>query len=253
VLASDPFVDVGSWESEYPGRWPDFPVVCKALQEELLQQPAFAGGADSSAAQQTSSGPDILSASRNPACPKVFYVCGADHAQKCNLSFGMRGGVGVVVVPRKSSGGSVVQRMKENANKSVFVAQPASGEIAGFSSTEVRLAIKNKNEASLAQALSPEAVEYLLRPSAVDLLRFADDFFFLIEDGRLREAEEMLRDSLVTSRLTIQFQRPNFERRLAHSLISFFFEMRVNIDSTLISRLRGCAAGASLWFFLIYF
>ena len=93
----------------HPEHWPDFPVVCKALQTELANTASLA---------------------RKHVT--VFYDCGTDHAKKCGLYCGGRSW-GVVVVPRAGE-----RPQTENTENLVFVAEQAQGEIAAFNSTSVR-------------------------------------------------------------------------------------------------------------------
>merc|ERR1719502_798864 len=80
AVEDDDLVDVSSWEAKQEGRWPDYPVVAGALQQELRRHTEGKGAT-------------------------VFYVCGTDHFKKCGLHLGMRGGIGVVAVPRCASDG----------------------------------------------------------------------------------------------------------------------------------------------------
>jgi len=98
----DEFVSVGAWEATKEGTWPDFPVVAKALQDNLRSH-------------------------RDCRGLQVFYVCGTDHFRKCGLHTGMRSGVGVVAVPRGGDGPTG----REKPDKLVFVAKAAEGEVAG--------------------------------------------------------------------------------------------------------------------------
>lgn len=150
TVLSDSFVSVGAWEASRPGRWPDFPEVIEALQKRLHDSPfgerlARSGGLTSSV-------------------PLVFYVCGSDHANKCNLYSGLGERAGVVVVPRS---GDVVRC--ENPAKLVFVAEPAAHE--SLSSTAVRKAMQDGNSAFLTEAMSPEAAECLLACEEAEPLR----------------------------------------------------------------------------------
>jgi len=141
----DPLIAVGAWESQQPGQWPDFPIVTLELENEL--------------------------AKFDPR-PVVFYACGTDHAQKCSLYHGMSlGTVGIVVVPRS---GDIAQQ--ENPERRVFVAEPAAGEVASFSSTRVRAAIAANDYDSVAQCMSGKAAALLLRPSLETYSAFASDF-----------------------------------------------------------------------------
>jgi len=156
ALVSDPIVSSASWELSVVGRWPDFPEVTEALLKHFSKAPELKG----------------LPANSSTAF-RVFYACGTDHAEKCGLYRGLRAeqGIGVVVVPRMGERAS-----NENPTSGVFVADPAIGEVASFSSTKVREAFKNGDRAYLSQALSPETAEFLLRPSVSDYQRFAEDY-----------------------------------------------------------------------------
>lgn len=154
----DPLVDVGAWECAQEGYWPDFPEVCAALQSEFGSAAELKG---------------LPGVEGEEASFKVFYACGTDHAEKCGLYFGLPGlnGLGVVVVPRAGE-----SARNENPGRSVFVANPAEGDIASFSSTKVRKAIENNDSDYLQRALSPEAAHFLLRPTKEDYTAFPEDF-----------------------------------------------------------------------------
>lgn len=149
AVADEPLVDVAAWEALQPGRWPDFPVVCEELQRRVSV--------------------------------RVYYVCGTDHATKCGLWSGM-GEIGVVVVPRESE-----RPMREAPAKRVYVAAPAQGEAAGFSSTRVRAALEARDHAAVGHFLAAAAARFLLRPSADEHAAFASDFGLLgigVDDER---------------------------------------------------------------------
>eukprot|EP00656_Telonema_subtile_P038144 TRINITY_DN4276_c0_g1_i2.p1 TRINITY_DN4276_c0_g1~~TRINITY_DN4276_c0_g1_i2.p1 ORF type:complete len:244 (-),score=37.24 TRINITY_DN4276_c0_g1_i2:89-820(-) len=131
TLQSDPLVEVGYWESAQPGSWPDYPQVCKALSVHLEAQAL-------------------------PGPVTVFYACGTDHALKCGLYRGM-GSFGCVIVPREGETAG-----KSCPERQVYVAQPAHGEVASFSSTKVREALACNNSDYVGTALSPEAAQFLL-------------------------------------------------------------------------------------------
>lgn len=157
AVAPEDLVDAAGWEVNYPGRWPDFPEVSEALQDELARQPEA----------------NELWPGKRPC---VFYACGTDHAEKCGLTRGLRpsDGIGVVIVPR--AGDSVPA---ERPDKLVRVASPASDAVAALSSTRVREAVEKKDLEYLSQALPPGAVEFLLRPSLEEHQRFPRDFELL--------------------------------------------------------------------------
>lgn len=144
TAADDDIVSVGRWEATFPGLWPDFPKVHQELKEHLAKVELLNG----------------LEIS-------VFYACGTDHAEKCGL---YRGRMPVVVVPRAGE-----EAEKENPPK-VFVAEPAAGEVATFSSTLVRKALSEKDFDFVSSALSPEAARFLLRPTEAELERFRADY-----------------------------------------------------------------------------
>ena len=151
TLASDGLVDVGVWESTQPGHWPDFPQVCSALAGALR--------------------------GLGPRFPKIFYACGSDHANKCGLYSGL-GEFGVVVVPRE---GESVE--SESPANSVYVASPAPGAMASFSSTKGRAALANRDLEGVTTSLSPEAAKFMLQPSLADFERFRSDYTLLGVDG----------------------------------------------------------------------
>jgi hypothetical protein len=145
AVADDPLVAVASWEAEFPGSWPDFPAVCQAAQTE----------------------PRIASLAH---VQRVFYVCGTDHASKCGLWQGKRD-YGVVVVPRA---GDALGR--ESPSDGVYLAAPAAGEVATFSSSGLRAALARHDEGAIASMMSPQAARMLLRPTAAEHAAFASDY-----------------------------------------------------------------------------
>ena len=141
-MEADPLVSVAAWEAAQPGEWPDFPEVCEALRGRL-------GGGR-----------------------RLFYVCGADHAARCGLGGGM-GEVGVVVVPRGAAG---PPPPAEQPARGVFVASPARGEAAAFSSTLVREALAERDFEAASRYLSPAVAQLMLRPTAEHLAAFEADY-----------------------------------------------------------------------------
>jgi len=119
---------------------------------------------------------------------RIFYACGTDHAERCGLYNGLPPGpgrdVGVVVVPRQGE-----EPRREKPKRLVFVAEPAPGKVAGFSSTKVRQALaactsrrvshetsegelhsrhamsSAAAESYISSAMSPEAAQVLLHPT----------------------------------------------------------------------------------------
>lgn len=142
AVQDDPFVSAGFWEVAQPD-FEDFPNVSANCVKEFADQ------------------------------AKVFYACGTDHAERCCLTRGMRtsaGRVGVVVVPREGD------RPPREVADTVWVAEPASGEIASFSSTKVRQAMERGDFEYISTAMSPSAAELLLAPSEEDKTKFASDY-----------------------------------------------------------------------------
>eukprot|EP00811_Abedinium_folium_P033655 NODE_6602_length_1656_cov_6.485939.p1 GENE.NODE_6602_length_1656_cov_6.485939~~NODE_6602_length_1656_cov_6.485939.p1 ORF type:complete len:439 (+),score=129.48 NODE_6602_length_1656_cov_6.485939:84-1319(+) len=159
AVMSDQFVAIGNWGAS-PERsgWPDFPVVAKALQDALGEMKEG----------------HVLRANRPGGEVQVFYACGTDVAQKCNLykrSIQPKKSIGVVVVPR--AGETPRAEMPKDL---VFVASPAAGEVASYSSTKIRTAIAASDEGYLSNAMSPACAELLLRPSSPARRAFARDF-----------------------------------------------------------------------------
>jgi len=159
VLRSDDFVLLGAWEAQYPGRWPDFPEVAANLQDFLEEQPEAQQG--------------LLGDSKSV---RVFYACGTDHAERCGLYRGVGSGpsgdMGVVVVPRAGE-----KPRQEDPHRLVFVAEPAAGEVASFSSTKVREAMERRDASAgayLQRALSAEAARLLLEPTASEREAYPD-------------------------------------------------------------------------------
>lgn len=147
ALELDDFVSVGAWEATKEGTWPDFPVVANALQDELRRH-------------------------RDCRGLQVFYVCGTDHFRKCGLHTGMRSGVGVVAVPRGGDG----PMGREKPEKLVYVAKAAEGEVAGYSSTQVRAALEANDLDYVRRAISPSAAQLLLQPSPAEAASFRKDY-----------------------------------------------------------------------------
>eukprot|EP00672_Neobodo_designis_P027052 CAMPEP_0174831966 /NCGR_PEP_ID=MMETSP1114-20130205/3410_1 /TAXON_ID=312471 /ORGANISM="Neobodo designis, Strain CCAP 1951/1" /LENGTH=243 /DNA_ID=CAMNT_0016065815 /DNA_START=39 /DNA_END=770 /DNA_ORIENTATION=+ len=132
ALAGHPLVRLGAWEAQQQGRWPDFPVVCRALSEELERRyPAEAN-------------------------IRLFYVCGEDHYRKCGLTRGISARIGVCVVGRDGREASMA-----GADPQLVIPVAADAPTAEFSSTKVRAAI-----ATLDKMLPPGVLEVLLAAKA---------------------------------------------------------------------------------------
>ena len=140
AVAEDPLLAVGAWEATQPGSWPDFPEVCEDLRRRVHAS--------------------------------VYYVCGTDHAAKCGLFHSGLGEVGVVVVPRTDDPLPPPAQLA----KRVFLASPAQGETAGFSSTEVRKALVHCDFDATSQFVSSAAAQFMLRPTAEQQAAYHGDY-----------------------------------------------------------------------------
>jgi len=151
LVDGDDVLELGAWEAQAKGRWPDYPEVTTELQDFIGELPLANEG--------------LKGESGNV---RVFYACGTDHAEKCGLYRGLCAGVdgdiGVVVVPREGDSPKA-----EKPEKLVFVAAPAAGEVASYSSTKVRTALQAKDAEYIAAAISPEAARLLTAPSEEEL------------------------------------------------------------------------------------
>ena len=123
------WLECGAWEAAPAhSSWPDFPVVVKALQSHL-------------------SGPDGLERDLTLGGQKctVFYVCGLDHFQKCNLSAGLfrkpslsaasliEQTAGVVAIPRDDA-----PPVRTNLKRLVIGVTECNPQLSHLSSTKVR-------------------------------------------------------------------------------------------------------------------
>lgn len=150
LTKDDDFVRVAAWESQSTKtRWPDFPEVVETLQDYVT---LFPGASDAL-------GPS--------GKVRVFYACGTDHAHRCGLYSGVGGGaekdMGVVVVPREGEASG-----REAPQNLVFIAEPAPGDVASFSSTQVRNAMQDQGEDCydvIANAIGEEAADLIMMPS----------------------------------------------------------------------------------------
>lgn len=124
----DPIVVVGRWESAQEGRWPDFPVVARALDDAL--QARFPGR-------------DV----------RVWYCCGEDHYSKCGLQRGVSSRVGCVVVGRDGRAPDMSQVDPRHA-----ICAPSAAAVDDHSSTKVRQQL-----ASLKAMLGPDVLAMLVR------------------------------------------------------------------------------------------
>ena len=128
ALRGHPLVRLGAWEAQREGRWPDFPVVCRALSEALTKRyPAEAN-------------------------VRLFYVCGEDHYRKCGLTRGISASVGVCVVAREGRSADM-----SGADPSLVIPVSGDASTADYSSTKARAAL-----ATLDAMLPPGVLEALI-------------------------------------------------------------------------------------------
>ena len=151
MCVGDSLVDVASWEASQPGSpWPDYPEVVTALCSAL---------------------DDAAEAGELPAITiSVFYACGTDHAENCNLYSGFHPSAGVVVVPRVGETPEA-----EDPSRLVFVAESEPSH-AAFSSTGLRAAIATGGEARVRAMVPSEAAALLLRPDPAQYDRYNADY-----------------------------------------------------------------------------
>jgi hypothetical protein len=159
VQASD-WLACGAWEAAPAhGSWPDYPVVVKALQSYLGGQPDLRLGGHK--------------------CT-VFYVCGLDHFQKCQLAAGLRPcsslpgtscvepKAGVVAIPRAGKSAA-----RSNLEKLVVGVTELNPELSDLSSTAVRKLLKSaggpkqpalgKRRAAIAEVVGEDVADFLLQ------------------------------------------------------------------------------------------
>jgi hypothetical protein len=136
----DDFVAISDWEVAQ-SRFVDFPEVAQTLQSHV---------GDSA---------------------KVFYVAGTDHASRCGITDGsFRYGISLVIVPREG------EAVPSEIPGKVFLAQPGGGEVAAYSSTKVRNALKQGDLDYVSRAMSPEAAKFLLQPEPAERTQYSVDF-----------------------------------------------------------------------------
>jgi len=173
VSLEDPLVSVGSWEAEKEGHWPDFPVVCKALAKDL----------------RTSVESEMKCLSE----VEVFYVCGADHAVKCDILRGLDPcrGIGVVVVPRP---GQDLPELPEDSDEDlVFIAKPVDGDLTNLSSSKIRDALERLDLKFVKSAMGEVASRFLLDPNQHEFEHYAADFDLLRFGSTAEQREAALR------------------------------------------------------------
>lgn len=179
LVAKDPIIDVGIWESTYTGaHWKSGGRIALALQEYLEEQPEA----------------DRFKKLRDGNLPKVqvFYACGTDHCDRCDLWSGIEAGtwsedysvwtpgvhweqfptgLGVCVVPREQD-----KVQPERHDRLVYVAKACPGVMTDFSSTLLREALENSDFGFLCEAISETAGQFLCRPSKTQRDRLKVDF-----------------------------------------------------------------------------
>lgn len=141
VAADHPWIEVAKWEARQLERWPDFPVVAATCEQTLAKWKAKLGKVS------------------------VFYVCGVDHFRKCGLHLGLKGRLGVVVVPRA---GAPVG--KDIPDRSVLWAE-STAEVQDFSSTKVREALRDAGDRGARGAKAAASAAHMLGDAAVAYVR----------------------------------------------------------------------------------
>jgi hypothetical protein len=139
-------IQVGFWESsETHSRWKDFPEVIDALVTELDRRGLS----------------DVM----------VGYVCGSDHARKCNLyrGFGRPGRIATLIIPRQEldytgNGPGLDWVSRCDRSQSVYALPIMPSLYSDYSSTVVRHLFKEYYRDSAGR----EALDALLGSHAVD-------------------------------------------------------------------------------------
>ena len=153
IIAGDPLIDVSSWESSLKiTDWSesDYPKVCSALKMKM---------------------DDEFKSSKYSGNITVFYACGSDHAKNTGLYNHAQSWGGVVVVPREN------EKVKpENHDFKLYIAKPATGELAGYSSTILREAIAKNKRHIVENMMSSQAANFLFDPTYEERVLFSDDF-----------------------------------------------------------------------------
>jgi hypothetical protein len=123
-----PFLTVASWESSASGRWPDFPEVTAELEHVLEER--FPGEGIG-----------------------VIYLCGQDH-----FCYAASAGLpGVAVVSRAGR-----SEMTDTASNIYAVRTDSDDPFGQMSSTHVREALANDDQATLQSCLHPDVLALLL-------------------------------------------------------------------------------------------
>ena len=96
----------------------------------------------------------------------------------------MSHGVGVVVVPKVTENGMQAEWSREEPGKMAFLAAAADfeGDVASFSSTKVREALKERTSDAVSNYLSPSAAQFMLQPTDAERAAFAADFKKLLTE-----------------------------------------------------------------------
>ena len=153
TITSDPLIDVGLWESSLNiTNWldSDYPKVCSALQKKME---------------------DEFKSSKYSGNITVFYACGSDHAKNAGLYNHSQSWGGVVVVPRENE-----KVEPENDAFKLYIANPATGEHAGYSSTILREAIAKNKRHIVDTMMSSQTANFLFDPTYEDSVIFKEDF-----------------------------------------------------------------------------
>jgi hypothetical protein len=153
IISGDPLIDVSSWESSLKiSDWvdSDYPKVCSALKMKMK---------------------DEFKSSKYSGNITVFYACGSDHAKKAGLYNHAQSWGGVVVVPRENE-----KVEPENDAFKLYIANPATGEHAGYSSTILREAIAKNKRHIVDTMMSSPTKNFLFDPTYEDSVFFKEDF-----------------------------------------------------------------------------
>ena len=153
IISGDPLIDVSSWESSLKiSDWvdSDYPKVCSALKMKMK---------------------DEFKSSKYSGNITVFYACGSDHAKKAGLYNHAQSWGGVVVVPRENE-----KVEPENDAFKLYIAKPATGEHAGYSSTILREAIAKNKRHIVENMMSSPIKNFLFDPTYENSIIFKEDF-----------------------------------------------------------------------------
>jgi len=170
ALASDDFVDVGSYEVRFTrergSHWPNFPEVCADLQRDLDAKATALWMLGDTAPPAAAAEPPLPTAAAPVPLLQVIYCCGSDHYIRCGLGRGVpvRSGRSVGVAVTMRAGDDHLSRQGHDTNDPsapVYILPPLhGGPLAALSSTQIRAAMSTLLEAMEPNALAA-VMEYL--------------------------------------------------------------------------------------------